>query len=62
MTVTHVSSDALEGAALICQWFDEFGEFRQDRFSRDELVREPRSLSLGRAHLRRYAGPSDPHA
>lgn len=56
MTVTHVNSGDVDGDWLLCQWFDEFGEFRQDRFTRDAVVREPRSISPGRVHLRRYAG------
>lgn len=50
MTVTAVIADA-----VLCQWFDEYGEFRQDTFSRDALAREPRSISPGLAHVRRYA-------
>jgi uncharacterized protein YodC (DUF2158 family) len=56
MTVTYVSSGEVEGDWLVCQWFDEHGEFRQDRFALTELVREPRSISLGRARLHRHAG------
>ncbi|PMS14948.1 DUF2158 domain-containing protein [Trinickia dabaoshanensis] len=50
MTVTAVASDA-----VVCQWFDEQGEFRQDRFAREALGREPRSISPGLVHVRLYA-------
>ncbi|MGN6667168.1 MAG: YodC family protein [Trinickia sp.] len=50
MTVTAVTGDT-----VLCQWFDEHGELRQDTFARDALGREPRSISPGLAHVRRYA-------
>ena len=50
MTVT-----AVRGDTVLCQWFDEHGEFRQDTFARDQLGREPRSISPGLVHMRRYA-------
>jgi uncharacterized protein YodC (DUF2158 family) len=50
MTVTAVSNDA-----VLCQWFDEHGEFRQDAFAREALGREPRSISPGLVHVRLYA-------
>ncbi|WP_206956410.1 YodC family protein [Trinickia acidisoli] len=51
MTVT-----ALCGDTVLCQWFDEHGELRQEMFAREALGREPRSISPGLAHVRRYAG------
>ncbi|MGG1948672.1 YodC family protein [Trinickia sp. NRRL B-1857] len=50
MTVTAVSNDA-----VLCQWFDEHGEFRQDTFAGEALGREPRSISPGLVHVRLYA-------
>lgn len=55
MTVTHVGT-ADDGAWLLCQWFDEHGELRQEKFLQDTLAAEPRSISPGLVHLRRYAG------
>lgn len=50
MTVTAVC-----GTTVLCQWFDEYGEFRQEAFMLDALGREPRSISPGLVHVRRYA-------
>lgn len=50
MTVTAVTGDT-----VLCQWFDEQGELRQDTFAREALGREPRSISPGLVHVRRYA-------
>ena len=50
MTVTAVSNDA-----VLCQWFDEHGEFRQETFVGDVLGREPRSIPPGLVHVRLYA-------
>ncbi|RDU98642.1 YodC family protein [Trinickia dinghuensis] len=50
MTVTAVT-----GGGVLCQWFDEYGEFRQEMFEREALGSEPRSISPGLAHVRRYA-------
>ena len=47
MTVMHVGP-----ADLICQWFDEQGELRQDRFSPDMVRIEPRSIPLGSVRAR----------
>jgi uncharacterized protein YodC (DUF2158 family) len=48
MTVTHVGPVALaEGDWLVCQWFDEQGELRQDVFAFDRVRPEPRSISAG---------------
>lgn len=50
MTVT-----AVLGGAVLCQWFDEYGELRQEAFAAEMLASEPRSISPGLAHVRRYA-------
>lgn len=50
MTVTAVCGDT-----VLCQWFDEQGELRQEAFAPEALGREPRSISPGLAHVRRYA-------
>jgi uncharacterized protein YodC (DUF2158 family) len=52
MTVTHVGADE-DGEWLLCQWFDERGELRQEKFMRDALSREPRSISPGLVRVRR---------
>ncbi|CAB3667844.1 YodC family protein [Trinickia soli] len=51
MTVT-----ALTAGGVLCQWFDEHGEFRQEAFARELLGHEPRSISPGLVHLRGYVG------
>lgn len=51
MTVT-----ALTAEGVLCQWFDEHGEFRQEAFLRELLGHEPRSISPGLVHLRGYVG------
>jgi uncharacterized protein YodC (DUF2158 family) len=50
MTVTAVYGDT-----VLCQWFDEQGEFRQEQFPPEALGREPRSIPPGLVHVRRYA-------
>lgn len=50
MTVTALCCDT-----VLCQWFDEQGEFRQESFAPEALAREPRSISPGLVHVRRYA-------
>jgi uncharacterized protein YodC (DUF2158 family) len=55
MTVTHVGADE-GGEWLLCEWFDERGELRQEKFMRDALAREPRSISPGLVRVRRSAG------
>jgi uncharacterized protein YodC (DUF2158 family) len=56
MTVTHVGC-ADDGVSwLLCQWFDEHGELRQEKFLQDALSREPRSISPGLVRLRAYTG------
>ncbi|MEA3116941.1 MAG: hypothetical protein QOI13_211 [Paraburkholderia sp.] len=61
MTVTHVGVDQ-GGQWLQCQWFDEHGELRQERFMQDALAREPRSISPGLVRLRRSAGQAGSRA
>lgn len=56
MTVTYVGCADDGGNWLLCQWFDEHGELRQERFLQDTLSREPRSISPGLVRLRAYAG------
>ncbi len=55
MTVTHVGADE-GGEWLLCEWFDERGELRQEKFMRDALSREPRSISPGLVRVRRSTG------
>lgn len=50
MTVTDVTDHG-----VLCQWFDEHGEFRQETFEGGALAQEPRSISPGLVHIRRYA-------
>ncbi|RKP45201.1 DUF2158 domain-containing protein [Trinickia fusca] len=52
MTVEHVGTSRTDGDWAVCQWFDERGDFRQEKFPSDALVREPRSISPGRVHFR----------
>jgi len=56
MTVTHVGCTDDGGSWLLCQWFDEHGELRQEKFLQDALSREPRSISPGLVRLRAYTG------
>ncbi|MBN3725270.1 YodC family protein [Burkholderia sp. Ac-20379] len=49
MTVTFVGA-----AWLTCQWFDVGGDFCQERFAFDAVVREPTTISAGRASLRSF--------
>lgn len=39
------------GHWLICQWFDEQGELRQDMFAQDMVQIEPRSIPAGSVKL-----------
>ncbi len=50
MTVTAIVADG-----VLCQWFDEQGELRQEVFGQAALGRQPRSISPGLMHVRRYA-------
>lgn len=48
MTVTAVGPVALtSGDWLLCEWFDQHGELRQERFERDRVRLEPRSIPAG---------------
>ncbi|WP_322041981.1 YodC family protein [Paraburkholderia sp. J67] len=40
------------GHWLICQWFDEQGELRQDMFAQDMVQIEPRLISAGSVRMR----------
>ena len=58
MTVTDIGPVPFaDGDWLRCEWFDDHGELRQDLFSRDDVKREPRSISPGSVQLRSYASP-----
>jgi uncharacterized protein YodC (DUF2158 family) len=53
MTVVHAGPVGLAGDHwLMCQWFDEHGELREDRFSQDVVKIEPRSIPLGSVRAR----------
>jgi uncharacterized protein YodC (DUF2158 family) len=55
MTVTAVGSVGLtSGDCLLCEWFDEHGELRQQRFERDTVRLEPRSISAASVKLGRF--------
>ena len=55
MTVTYVGPVArTSGDGLICQWFDEHGELRQDTFEQDRVRLEPRSIPAGSVQLHRF--------
>jgi len=43
------------GHWLICQWFDEQGELRQDMFAQDMVQIQPRSISAASVKLRQPA-------
>jgi uncharacterized protein YodC (DUF2158 family) len=48
MTVTYAGPVALNpGDWLICEWFDEHGELRQERFAPQDVRTEPRSIPAG---------------
>lgn len=49
MTVTAITAEG-----VLCQWFDEHGEFRQGTFAREVLDQEPRSIPPGLVHVRGY--------
>lgn len=51
MTVTYVGPVSGEaGERLVCQWFDEHGELRQETFGRDDVRHQPRSIPAGSVH------------
>jgi uncharacterized protein YodC (DUF2158 family) len=55
MTVTYTGPIA--GSAidrLVCQWFDEHGELRQDIFEFDDVRCEPRSIPAGSVQLHKF--------
>ncbi|MEI5999603.1 YodC family protein [Paraburkholderia bengalensis] len=55
MTVTYVGPVAQKtGEWLICQWFDDHGELRQETFAPDEVWRQPRSIPAGSVQLRKF--------
>lgn len=62
MTVTYVGYADDGGDWLLCQWFDEHGELRQEKFLQGALSREPRSISPGRVHMRGYEGAAGSQA
>lgn len=45
------------GHRLICQWFDEHGELRQDAFAHEMVQIEPRSITPGSVRVRHAASP-----
>jgi len=55
MTVTYAGPVAREaGEWLICQWFDEHGELRQETFAHDKVRLEPRSIPAGSVQLHKF--------
>jgi uncharacterized protein YodC (DUF2158 family) len=55
MTVTYAGPVALTaGDCVICQWFDELGELRQEMFEQEQVRLEPRSIPPGSVHLGRF--------
>ncbi|SDD04502.1 YodC family protein [Paraburkholderia lycopersici] len=44
------------GNWLICQWFDEHGELRQDMFAQDMVQIEPRSIPAAFVKMRSPMG------
>lgn len=44
------------GHWLICQWFDECGELRQDMFADDMVQIQPRSIPAASVKMRGVAG------
>lgn len=61
MTVTYVGPVGLSSSDwLVCQWFDEHGELRQERFEQNQVRLEPRSIPAGSVKLRAFAGVAHP--
>ena len=55
MTVTHVGPVALtSGDWLVCEWFDEHGELRQEMFAQERVQLEPRCIPAGSVTLRTF--------
>lgn len=53
MTVTYAGPVVFDTSEwVICQWFDENGEFRQEMFPNETVVLEPRTISAGLARMR----------
>ncbi|MCG5072509.1 YodC family protein [Paraburkholderia tagetis] len=53
MTVMHAGPVGFaNGHWLICQWFDDQGELRQDMFAQDMVQIEPRLISAASVKLR----------
>ncbi|MFC0402769.1 YodC family protein [Paraburkholderia rhizosphaerae] len=55
MTVTYAGP--IGGSVderLVCQWFDEHGELRQDIFDLDNVRCEPRSIPAGSVQLHKF--------
>ncbi|WP_233805389.1 YodC family protein [Paraburkholderia sp. HP33-1] len=56
MTVTYAGPVALNsGDWLICEWFDEQGELRHERFAPQDVRAEPRSIPAGSVQSHRIA-------
>ncbi|MBP0589982.1 YodC family protein [Paraburkholderia sp. LEh10] len=61
MTVTYVGPVARRtGDWLVCQWFDEHGELRQETFAQDDVWRQPRSIPAGSVHLHKFVRTVSP--
>jgi len=57
MTVIYSGPVVFDSADwLICQWFDEHGELRQDMFAQDMVRNEPRSIPAAFVKMRSPAG------
>ncbi|HVE07956.1 MAG TPA: YodC family protein [Paraburkholderia sp.] len=55
MTVTYAGPvGSAPGEWLVCQWFDEHGELRQDMFELDQVRAEPRSIPAGSVQLHKF--------
>jgi uncharacterized protein YodC (DUF2158 family) len=61
MTVTQVGP-LTNGASdwLVCQWFDEQGELRQEQFERDRVKLEPRSIPAGWMRMNQFTRAGRP--
>lgn len=63
MTVMYAGAVGFAtGQWLICQWFDEQGELRQDMFAQDMVQLEPRSIPAASVKLRHLAARPAPAA
>jgi len=55
MTVTYVGAIARQaGEWLLCQWFDDHGELRQETFSHEDVRVQPRSIPAGSVQLHKF--------